>query len=223
MAAVGSTASQRSARYRRRRPLPAVLIIVALVGAAVLVWTAVLNEPDQAAAVSCPPPPSGQPAGQLVGPQGLDQVTPVPAQQGQVRVLNANGKRGQAGAVSSQLVELGFLVGGEATNDPIYPNFGLTCHGQIRFGAAGSAAARTLSIVVPCAELVRDARPDPSVDLALGSEFDELTPGPEARDVLEQLSRIGAPPPPALDGAPAAAPAPPVDPQLIQSARQTDC
>lgn len=205
--------------------MPAVLIIVTLIGAAVLVWTAVLNEPDQAAAVSCPPPANGQPPGQSIGPQGLDGVAPVPAQQGQVRVLNANGKRGQAGAVSSQLVELGFMVAGEATNDPVYPDFGLSCYGQIRFGMAGSGAARTLSIVVPCAELVRDVRPDPTVDLALGSEFDKLTPGPEGRDVLEQLSRIAVPPPPPVDGAPAAAPAaaPTVDPQLIQSARQTDC
>ncbi len=48
--------------------------------------------------------------------------------------------------------------------------------GQIRYGPAGASAARTLSLVVPCAELVDDGRQGATVDLALGSDFRDITP-----------------------------------------------
>lgn len=202
-------------------------MVLVLVGLAVVVWSSVLNSPEGVEAASCPAPAGELPAGQRLGPEGLDPVAPAPPQQTQVRVLNANGQRGQAGAVASQLLELGFGLAGEATNDPGYPGFDLSCHGQIRFGETGTAAARTLSLLVPCAELVRDVRPDPTVDLALGTEFDELTPSPEAREALQQLSALGQPPPafpPASQGGQAAEPVvPTVDPQLVLAARESDC
>ena len=227
MAAVGATPNLGTTGYRRRRPLPAVLMILGLIAAAVVVWSGVLDSTEQVEAGSCPSPAAELPAGQRIGPDGLDPVAPAPPQQTQVRVLNANGQRGQAGAVASQLHELGFGLAGEATNDPGYPAFDLSCYGQIRFGEAGAAAARTLSLLVPCAELVRDARPDPTVDLALGTEFDELAPSAEAREALEQLAALGQPPPvfpPAAQGGQAAEPVvPTVDPQLVQAARESDC
>jgi hypothetical protein len=202
-------------------------MILVLIAVAVVVWSGVLNSTEEVAAASCPSPADELPAGQRLGPDGLDNVAPAPPQQTQVRVLNANGQRGQAAAVASQLLELGFGLAGEAANDPSYPAFDLSCYGQIRFGESGAPAARTLSLLVPCAELVRDTRPDPTVDLALGTEFDELAPSPEGREALQQLSALGQPPPdfpPAAQGGQAAEPVvPTVDPQLVQAARESGC
>jgi hypothetical protein len=64
----------------------------------------------------------------------------------------------------------------------------MRCFGQIRFGPNGEAAARTLSLVVPCAQLVRDNRQDSTVDLALGSYFTGLAPSSDATQVLAQLA-----------------------------------
>ena len=54
----------------------------------------------------------------------------------------------------------------------------MECYGQLRFGAAGEAAASTLTLVMPCAELVRDGRADAAVDLSRGHRLRRLQPGP---------------------------------------------
>jgi len=106
-----------------------------------------------------------------------------------VQVLNANGVRGQASLVSAELVQLGFNAAkNPAGNDTVYADQNMQCVGQIRFGAAGLAQARTLQLVVPCAELVQDARTDPRLDLALGTTFGQLAPGGATTTVLTALN-----------------------------------
>jgi hypothetical protein len=129
------------------------------------------------------PPPLGQP----LAPNALDKTEPLPASDVKVRVLNASTQKGQAALVSDGLHDLGFGQLAEPDNDAAYPAGDMNCHGQIRFGPNGAGAARTLSIVVPCAELVRDDRQDDAVDLALGKRFTELKPNQAARKVLDQL------------------------------------
>jgi hypothetical protein len=107
-----------------------------------------------------------------------------------VQVLNANGVRGEAAVVDGALAQLGFAPTTTPANDPQYPAFDLHCYGEIRFGAAGQAAARTLSLAVPCAELVRDVRPDAGVDLALGTKFIAVQPNNAARTILRELAGL---------------------------------
>ncbi|MGW1678710.1 envelope integrity protein Cei [Saccharopolyspora sp. NPDC002376] len=198
MAAVGARGGRR-AGYRRRRPLPALLVLVCLVVAAGFLWTRVFDSVlDIEAATTCPPPtpPTASPAGEPMPEQAplgsmlkrdaLDSTNPIPPQDVQVRVLNGNGEARQATLVSSELASLGFAKGG-ADNDPSYVNYDLKCHGQIRFGAAGASAARTLSLITPCAQLVRDERPDASVDFALGKKFKDIKTTSEAKQVLQEL------------------------------------
>jgi hypothetical protein len=64
----------------------------------------------------------------------------------------------------------------------------MSCVGQIRFGPQGAAAARTLSLLVPCAQLVRDTRTDATVDFSVGANFNGLIVGPAARQALSQLT-----------------------------------
>jgi hypothetical protein len=209
-------------------------LVVVLSAAVVLVWTSVLHQTAngcQSAVVD---------SSQRLPANSLDDVMPAPPQLTRVQVLNANGVRGEATLVDGTLAHLGFAPTTKPANDPLFPRFDLHCYGEIRFGAAGQAAARTLSLAVPCAELVRDARPDAGVDLALGTKFLAVRPNNAARRALLDLTWQAGPSRPAPAGPPrrglAAAsdlpagfeamppPAVPVvNPDLIRQARQVKC
>lgn len=209
--------------------MPAVLLAVALSTLAGLAWSWVLRpEPTVA---GCQPATPGSAAARAPGRRlpadGLDGIAPAPPQQVQVQVLNAGGTRGEAAIVGGGLSELGFASTAAAANDPWHPTFDLRCHGEIRFGAAGLATARTLSLAVPCAELVHDARPGSMIDLALGTRFTTLRPNAAARQALQSLAQ----PAPAVEpsqGGLAAQYSPPEPTQtvtatLLSQARQVPC
>ena len=150
-------------RYRKRRPLPAFLLILVLGVAATVVWLKVMNADNEVTgAQHCDPPPKatappGQPVPTLGKPlenTALDRTVPAAPSSALVRVVNASGQRGQARLVTETLRGLGFTQVGDPANDVLYGEK-MTCHAQIRFGAQGTAAARTLSLLEPCAELIR--------------------------------------------------------------------
>lgn len=227
--------------YRTRRPLHALLLVLVLSAAVALVWTSVLHQTGTGNGCQDPASPSGAASSQRLPANGLDDVTPAPPQLTRVQVLNANGVRGEATMVDGTLAHLGFAPTTRPANDPRFPDFDLHCYGEIRFGTAGQAAARTLSLAVPCAELVRDARPDAVVDLALGTKFLAVKPNDAARSALLDLAGLGHPAPaePARGGLaaqpdiqsgyetvtqPAVSPAISlVNPDLIRQARQVEC
>jgi hypothetical protein len=208
-------------------------VIIALSIVAGLVWVSVLNRSDSTAARSCQAATQAAAGsslaaaaaspGERLPSAGLDAVPPASPQHVVVQVLNANGQRGEAAMVAAGLASLGFEPTSEPTNDPLHPSFDLRCHGEIRFGAAGEAAARTLSLAMPCAELVRDVRPDARIDLALGTRFTSLRPNEAAREALQGLVQLGQPVLVSRGGQAAAVVAPPVDPALLHAARQVDC
>lgn len=137
-----------------------------------------------------------------------------------LRVYNSSSVRGQAKAVTDELRAAGFesILGGG--NDPLYPAADLRCVAQIRFGAAGAAAARTVLLVAPCAQLVVDSRVDDSVDLALGGRY---IYGAVSQDVRDQLKAIrdAATPPAVIEGQTAAARPLPAIPPLPQASCAT--
>jgi hypothetical protein len=205
----------------------ALLLVVILSSAAGLVWLNVLHQTEN----GCPRPAAN---GQKLPTDGLDAVSPAPPQFTRVRVLNANGRLGEATIVDGALAHLGFASTAPA-NDPLHPDLDLRCYGEIRFGAPGQAAARTLSLAVPCAELVRDVRPDSEIDLALGTRFLALRPNDAARTALLDSAGLGrlmqvvpphgglaaqAGPPDQASIQPAV---PVVDPSLLRRARQVTC
>jgi hypothetical protein len=189
-------AAKRAPHYRRRRPLPALVLLFVLGSVAVFVWSKVFGTTaDPEAGIRCNPP-TGSPGSSLPAPpsigrplprNALDRTDPLPAAAVKARVLNASTSKGQAALVAQVLHDLGFGQAAEPDNDTAYPAQDMTCHGQIRFGSHGAGAARTLSVAVPCAELVTDDRLDDTVDLALGKSFNELKPNQHARKALEQL------------------------------------
>ncbi|MFR9729267.1 envelope integrity protein Cei [Saccharopolyspora sp. MS10] len=225
--------SSQGPRYRRRRPLPALLVLGLLVVLSGFLWTRVFETTeDVEAATRCPPPgaptappepdatPQAEPAalGQMLDRDALDRTTPIPARDIRVRVVNGNGEPNQAGLVSQELTNIGFAPGGEPADDPVYPNYDLRCHGQIRFGGAGASAARTLSLVLPCAQLVRDDRTGPELDLSLGSDFRGVKNKPEARQVMQKLKNWVP-----QGGAEQEVRPPQIDEDLLKAARDVAC
>jgi LytR cell envelope-related transcriptional attenuator len=219
--------------YQRRRRTPVLIVVAVLAVAAVATWTTVLvNAAGPAGTALCPPPVVGPPPGEPVPADVVNAVPPVPPSSVQVRVLNAGGQRGQANLVAAQLGDLGFGEAAPPNNDPFYPDENLECIGQVRFGPSGEAAASTVALVLPCAELVRDGRTESTVDVAVGTAFGDLNPTRAAQDVLDQLSKgpsggtdgSANADPNADPNAADAAPAPPaVDPSLLEEAHSASC
>lgn len=137
-----------------------------------------------------------------------------------LRVFNSSSVRGQAKAVTDELRAAGFESILDGANDPLYPAADLRCVAQIRFGQAGAAAARTVLLVAPCAQLVVDNRVDDTVDLALGGRYIYDSVSQQTRDELKAISDA-ATPPAVIEGQTAAAkPLPPI-PALPQAACAT--
>lgn len=191
-----ATPSPTPARGLTRLRSPYVLFVIVVLVLGALVWAAALRGDDAATqAVACPLPPAAEEAGlEEESVDALDQVAPALLTDTRVRVLNANGQSGQAGAVAAELAERGFQPAGSDAigNDPVYGQ-ALECHGQIRYGEAGRAAARSLSLAAPCMQLVTDGRTDGTVDLALGTTFSRLSDSTAAVGALDEL-KVGRQP-----------------------------
>jgi hypothetical protein len=226
---------ERGRGYRRRKPIPAIVVAVLLAIAVVVVWVKVIDRANNtAAATTCPPVPSvgGKPAPQIGTPlaySALAKVTPTPPAQVQVNVLNASPKRGAAQMVSTSLLQLGFQVNGSPQVDTAYPdsatnaNDAMVCQGQIRFGPNGESAARTLSLVLPCTQLVKDSRQDASVTVSIGTKFGTVAPNGDATKVLQQLTDFANAHPVPQGGQQAQGLAPQISPELLNGAASTPC
>jgi hypothetical protein len=226
--ASGNGIGDRGARpYRRHKPLPALIVIGVLALGAIIVWiNAAVGKGDVDEAVRCDPPASPPPGVTFstLPHNALDDRAPVPPDKVPVTVLNASSTRGQGSITTTALRELGFTNTGAPANDPAYENREAKCRGQIRFGQNGITAARTLALVVPCAELVQDNRKDTSVDLVTGTNFGDIRPRAEARQILTQLAEWSK----AHQGGggneqSAGAQAPVIDQTLLASARDVQC
>lgn len=179
--------------FRRRNVLPAIWFFSALAMVTLVVWVIALNRPADLHEVAvCNDPPVADPAqtgptlGQQVSRSEMVEVEPAKLADANIRVLNASGQGGQAARVANALGDLGFGQT-DAANDPLYAEARLECQGQIRFGPSGRAAAAAVWLVAPCTELFDDGRPDDTVDLALGTEFTELSHSDDIDKALAAL------------------------------------
>ncbi|TCO52515.1 envelope integrity protein Cei [Actinocrispum wychmicini] len=229
----------RAPRYRRRRPIPALVMLVLLGLGATIVWLKVIDNhtKDATASVHCDPPtpataepgqpapPPAPPLGQHVDQNGLDQTLAATPDQIQIRVLNASKQRGEAALVTENLKQLGFSQVGKPDDDPVYPQGSMTCRSQIRFGAQGAPAARTMSLLEPCAELIKDGRQDATVDFVIGKKFDDLQVRTETQQVLKQIVDWSAQHPPQTGGLQSVqgSAGQQIDQALVDSIRKTAC
>ncbi|QXU55512.1 envelope integrity protein Cei [Rhodococcus sp. LW-XY12] len=220
----GSATDDRGRPFRRRRVVPAAVAGAVLAAGTIVVWSSVFTSSEPVTTtVACNAPPTEatdpegpQPAplGEVVDRSTLLEVEPAPLTATRVRVYNANGERGQATHVAAQLSDYGFSSPPDvqAGNDPVYVDQNMQCQGQIRFGEAGRAAASSVWLLAPCAELVQDTREDDTVDLALGTYFRDISPGADAEEVLRALREV-----------PAGEEAAPLDLDLLTAARNARC
>lgn len=167
-------------------------MVLSILGlAAVFVWVnAISSTEDLEAAIRCDPPPKPS-QGVSYTPlksDALADTPPIPPDRIAVRVLNASGARGDAAMTTEAMRRLGFTQIGEPDNDPAYSNTVANCHGQVRFGENGAGAARTVALVDPCLQLVRDNRQDATVDLAVGTAFNDVRPSPSGMEIIERLN-----------------------------------
>jgi hypothetical protein len=224
--------------YKRRRPVPALVLFAVLLVSSVFVWVKVLGTAgDVDAAIKCNAPghattsadpgasstPAPPPLGTVLEHDALDRTTPVPVGDVNFKVINASTQRNHAKAVATMFTELGLKQAADPGNDPIYPAGDMGCRGQIRFGAPGAAAARTVSLLEPCLELVRDDRQDATVDIAIGKKFDEVKPNADARKVLDQLKEWAEQQPEQQGGQAAAASPPTLNADNLAGARDVTC
>ena len=190
----GTAFDKRGRPFRRRNFLPGILLFAALAVVTLLVWVTALSQPPDVreATVCNAPPPAADPSvpapqlGDQVTRADMTDVTPAKLADTKIKVLNASGQGGQAAEVAGELRDLGF-ADPAAANDPLYANARLECQGQIRFGPSGRAAAAAVWLVAPCTELFQDQRSDDTVDLAIGTEFGELTHNDDIDAVLASL------------------------------------
>jgi hypothetical protein len=190
----GTAFDKRGRPFRRRNYLPGILLFAALAVVTLLVWVMALSRPPdvhEATICNAPPPPADPSApapklGEQVTRADMTDVMPAKLADAKIRVLNASGQGGQAAEVAGELRDLGFAEPA-ASNDTLYTNSRLECIGQIRFGPSGRAAAAAVWLVAPCTELFQDQRSDDTVDLAIGTEFSELTHSDDIDAVLASL------------------------------------
>lgn len=190
----GTAFDKRGRPFRRRNFLPGILLFVALAVVTLLVWVTALSQPPDVreATVCNAPPPAADPTvpapqlGDQVTRADMTDVTPAKLADTKIKVLNASGQGGQAAEVAGELRDLGFAEPA-AANDTVYVTARLQCQGQIRFGPSGRAAAAAVWLVAPCTELFQDQRSDDTVDLAIGTEFNELTHSDDIDAVLASL------------------------------------
>jgi hypothetical protein len=222
--------------YRRRHHWPALVLIGVLLLATTVTWIVVLK-PEPAADNSCNPPGPAPTAtarpGDTTAP-GTDTAASTPAAAGAptttlgaftdkntlrdtrpanpatvlLRVVNASDTPGMAKTVTETLRKAGFDSIRDAADDPLYPASDLRCWGEIRYGSAGTQAARTVLIVAPCATLVLDDRFDDSVEFAVGALYEDTA---LTEDQQAQLAAIrqASTPPAVIEGVTQAAPAVP--------------
>ncbi|PRX51263.1 LytR cell envelope-related transcriptional attenuator [Prauserella shujinwangii] len=227
--AYGSRGGRGVKPYRRRKPLPALIVIAVLGLASAFVWVNLITtKEDINAAIRCEPAPKPPPGTTFtrLPHDALDDVEPIPPDKVALRVLNANGTRGQASLTTLSLKDIGFTKTAEPANDPAYPYPRRTaaCHGQIRFGENGRAAARTVSLAHPCLELVRDNRKDATVDMSLGERFTDVRLTPEAKRILDRLTEWSAERAGVGNNQQSTAQAgPDLDPALLEAARDVTC
>lgn len=225
----GGFGRQRTGRpYRKRKPLPALILIAILGVASIVVWiNAISTSTDMVDAIRCDPRPE-TPAGSAftyLPYDALATTPPLPPDQVTVTVLNANGTRGQASITTEALRQLGFTRVTDPGNDEVYANkTEARCHGQVRFGPAGERAARTVHLVDPCLELVRDDRKDASVHLAIGTNFNDARPSEAAVEVLDRLKSFSAEnAAPVTDEQSAGRAGPVIDDELLADTLPTHC
>lgn len=149
-----------------RRPLPALIALLALLVLTALVWWRVSSRDSGAsgaASTHCPTPSASvtAPASNTLPPPSSIQLT----------VLNATSRAGIASKARAAFIKLGFKSPTPAANDQTTYRSKVTGGGQIRYSPPGKDAARLLTYYLPGAALFPVPGTSPTITVALGPKF----------------------------------------------------
>jgi hypothetical protein len=149
-----------------RRPLPALISLLALLLLTAVVWWRVLHRSStDSAHARCPIPTSSAtptPTATLPAPA---KVT--------VQVLNSTKRNGLGARVSSALSDAGFNVPSQAKNDN--PKTHIAGVAEIRYGPSGASGARLLRYYFPGATLVPTTSKSATVVVSLGQRYAKIS------------------------------------------------
>lgn len=149
-----------------RRPLPALIALLALLLLTALVWWRVSSRDtgsSSATSTACPTPSasSSAPASTALPPPSSIQLT----------VLNATSRAGIASKARAAFLKLGFKSPTPAANDQTTYRSKVTGGGQIRYSPPGRDAARLLSFYLPGAALFPVPGTSSTITVALGPKY----------------------------------------------------
>jgi len=159
------------ATLTKRRPLPALILLVGLTLLTTLVWWRVLHRDDGHASATAPCPT----------PTATAAVLPRPASVS-VSVLNSTSRTGIAKATATALTKLGFTVAGYGNDAPKVHVAGVA---EIRFGPEQKKDASLLAYYFPGAKIVALASdPAGKVVVSLGAKFKVVATGRAVRTAM---------------------------------------
>lgn len=144
-----------------RRPLPALVSLLALLVLAALVWWRVLHRSD--AQTTTKPTCTPAPHAKLTLPAPGD-IT--------VSVLNATKRAGIAGRARTTLVTDGFNVPDQAGNDN--PKKKIAGVAEIRFGPKGRPGAQLMHYYLPGARMVAVHSTKKTITVSLGQKYRKI-------------------------------------------------
>jgi hypothetical protein len=146
-----------------RRPLPALVSLLALLLLTALVWWRVLHRGGGSdSAKSCPTPTTSASTPTTPALAAPSTIT--------LSVLNATNRSGIAAKARSTLVADGFKVPGIAANDKTFLGK-IPGVAEIRYGPTGQKGAAVLAYYLPGAKLVRTTDKTATVVVSLGAKY----------------------------------------------------
>lgn len=169
-----------------RRPLPALLSLLALLLLTGIVWWRVLHRGGGTDPVAAPcPTPSA--VATLPAPGSVT-----------VQVLNSTSRSGIASRVRSTLLKDGFRSPTAAANDSPAKRNKIKTTAEIRFGPAGKQAATLLRYYLPGATMVTTSTRKATVTVSLGVKYRKVASAAAVRSALtaDNLAVAGSSPAP---------------------------
>lgn len=162
----------------KRRPLPALIALLALLLLTALVWWRVLNRSTAEGHGAKPCPTPVRPAVVLPAPSAVT-----------LQILNSTTRTGIAGKARTVFTEIGFNVPAPAANDNRKLLNKIKTSAQIRYGPAQAQSARLVAYYLPGATLVRTTSRSSTVVVSLGTKYRGIA---SAATVQAQLKRDNA-------------------------------
>ena len=179
------------ASHLTRRPLPALIALIALLLFTGLVWWRVLHRGEGKASGCATPTTSSSSSPAPAALPAPPDVT--------VQVLNSTNRAGIASKARTVLVGYGFKSPKDAAND----KHRVRGVAEIRFGTAGAKAAQLLAFYFPGAKLVPTAtEKTATVVVSLGSKYTKVASTDSVKAALTKQHLVTSSPAPTPSGSP---------------------